>query len=139
MATSRQNSGLGDFRALFQVGSFVGMSDAELLERYVTGCGGIAEVAFAALVERHGQTVLRVCNDVLNDPHDAQDAAQVTFLVLAKRAARSASAMRWRVGCSGSPGGSRPGPRSRRPDVGRTRGGGPRWRRESMTGVPGPP
>ena len=73
-------------RALFQVGSFVGMSDAELLERYVTGGGGIAEVAFAALVERHGPTVLRVCNDVLNDPHDAQDAAQVTFLVLAKRA-----------------------------------------------------
>ena len=30
--------------------------------------------------------VLRVCNDVLNDSHDAQDAAQVTFLVLAKRA-----------------------------------------------------
>ena len=86
MATSHQKAGLGDFRALFQVGSFVGMSDAELLERYVTGCGGIAEVAFAALVERHGPTVLRVCNDVLNDPHDAQDAAQVTFLVLAKRA-----------------------------------------------------
>ena len=80
------NAGVGDFQALFQVGSFVGMSDAELLERYVTGCGGIAEVAFAALVERHGPTVLRVCNDVLNDPHDAQDAAQVTFLVLAKRA-----------------------------------------------------
>ncbi len=86
MATSRPNAGMGDFRALFQVGSFVGMSDAELLERYVTGSGGMAEVAFAALVERHGPTVLRVCNDVLNDPHDAQDAAQVTFLVLAKRA-----------------------------------------------------
>ena len=86
MATSRPNAGLGDFRALFQVGSFVGMSDAELLERYVNGRGGIAEVAFAALVERHGPTVLRVCNDVLNDPHDAQDAAQVTFLVLARRA-----------------------------------------------------
>ncbi len=86
MATSRLNTGMGDFRALFQVGSFVGMSDAELLERYVTGRGGIAEVAFAALVERHGPTVLRVCNDVLNDPHDAQDAAQVTFLVLARRA-----------------------------------------------------
>ncbi len=86
MATSRPNAGLGDFQALFQVGSFVGMSDAELLERYITGCGGIAEVAFAALVERHGPMVLRVCNEVLNDPHDAQDAAQVTFLVLAKRA-----------------------------------------------------
>jgi RNA polymerase sigma factor (sigma-70 family) len=86
MATSRPNVGLGDFQALFQVGSFVGMSDAELLERYVNGSGGIAEVAFAALVERHGPTVLCVCNNVLNDPHDAQDAAQVTFLVLARRA-----------------------------------------------------
>ena len=86
MATSRPNVGLGDFQALFQIGSFVGMTDAELLERYVTGCGGIAEVAFAVLVERHGSMVIRVCNDVLNDPHDAQDAAQVTFLVLAKRA-----------------------------------------------------
>jgi RNA polymerase sigma factor (sigma-70 family) len=86
MATSRPNTGLGDVRALFQVGSFVGLSDAELLERYFTGPGGIAEVAFAALVQRHGPTVLRVCTDVLNDPHDAQDAAQVTFLVLARRA-----------------------------------------------------
>ena len=57
MATSRPNAGLGDFRSLFQVGSFVGMSDAELLERYVTGCEGIAEVAFAALVERHSMAV----------------------------------------------------------------------------------
>lgn len=86
MATSRPNAGLGDFQALFQVGTFVGMSDAELLERYVAGRGGIAELAFAALVERHAPTVLRVCHDVLNDPHDAQDAAQVTFLVLARRA-----------------------------------------------------
>jgi RNA polymerase sigma factor (sigma-70 family) len=86
MATSRQNVGVGDFRALFQVGSFVGLSDAELLERYVTGCDGIAETAFAVLVERHGSLVVHVCNDVLNDPHAAQDAAQVTFLVLARRA-----------------------------------------------------
>ena len=86
MATSRPNAGLGDFQTLFQVGSFVGMSDAQLLERYVTGRGGSAELAFAALVERHGPMVLRVCNDVLNDPHDAQDAAQVTFLVLARQA-----------------------------------------------------
>src|SRR5262249_3536865 len=46
----------------------------------------IAEAAFAALVERHGPMVLRVCTEVLNDPHDAQDAAQVTLLVLARRA-----------------------------------------------------
>src|SRR5262249_43495666 len=40
MAISRPNAGLGDLRTLFEVGSFVGMSDAQLLERYVTGRGG---------------------------------------------------------------------------------------------------
>ena len=51
------------------------------------GAAESAEVAFAILVERHGPMVFRVCNDVLGDPHDAQDAAQVTFLLLVKRAA----------------------------------------------------
>ena len=86
MAISLPNAGLGGLPTLFEVGSFVGLSDAELLERYTSGGSRSAEVAFAALVARHGPTVFRVCNDVLGDPHDAQDAAQVTFLLLAKRA-----------------------------------------------------
>jgi len=86
MTTRRLKAGVGDIQTLFQVGSVVGLSDSQLLERYISGCGEIAEVAFAALVDWHGPMVLRVCNDVLDNPHDAQDAAQVTFLVLAKRA-----------------------------------------------------
>jgi RNA polymerase sigma-70 factor, ECF subfamily len=35
--------------------------------------------AFEALVRRYQLQVIRVCNGMLNDPHEAQDAAQDTF------------------------------------------------------------
>ncbi len=59
-------------------------SDAELLRRFVR-CRD--EDAFAALVARHGGMVLGVCRRVLRDGHAAEDAAQATFLVLARKAA----------------------------------------------------
>ncbi len=77
---------LGPLRTLFSVGSFAGWTDGELLERYARSCDEVGERAFAALVERHGSGVLRVCRGVLGDPHDADDAFQATFLVLAERA-----------------------------------------------------
>ena len=48
--------------------------------------GEDAELAFAALVDRHGPMVLRVCRGVLRDPDDADDAFQAAFLVLAIKA-----------------------------------------------------
>jgi RNA polymerase sigma factor (sigma-70 family) len=45
-----------------------------------------SEAAFAALVERHGPMVVRVCSTILHDPHDAEDAFQATFLILMRRA-----------------------------------------------------
>ena len=45
-----------------------------------------AEIAFTALVERHGPMVLSTCRAILADHHQAEDAFQATFLVLASRA-----------------------------------------------------
>ena len=73
-------------RTLYTLGAVGGLTDGQLLERFATRDGEAAELAFAALVERHGPMVLRVCRSVLRDAHDAQDAFQATFLVLVRRA-----------------------------------------------------
>jgi RNA polymerase sigma-70 factor (ECF subfamily) len=67
-------------------GSFAEMSDGQLLERFLARPGAASEVAFEVLVRRHGPTVLSLCRGVLKDDHDAADAFQATFLVLARRA-----------------------------------------------------
>jgi RND family efflux transporter MFP subunit len=79
---------LRELRTLFNVGTVRELTDGQLLERFATGRGEAAELAFAVLVERHGSMVLRVCRGVLADPHDTQDAFQATFLVLIRKARR---------------------------------------------------
>ncbi len=95
MASTQSRLIAREVHALYHFGTAAALTDEELLMRF-SDRGD--EVAFEALVIRHGPMVLRVCRDVLADPHEAQDAFQATFLVLLRRAGsirRGASVGPW--------------------------------------------
>ena len=62
-------------------------TDEQLLERYLDPSRPAAqrESAFRDLVARYRRRVFAVCFQVLRDPQDAEDAAQETFVRLARR------------------------------------------------------
>src|SRR5919204_5980027 len=75
-----------------------GEPDEQLLRRFVAGRD---EVAFEALIRRHGPMVWGVCQRVLFHHQDAEDAFQAAFLVLAKKAGsvgRSGRLANWLFG-----------------------------------------
>jgi hypothetical protein len=72
---------LRHIQVAFEVGTAAGLTDRELVERFAASGQPGGEVAFAALVQRHGPMVLRVCRGVLRNHQDAQDAFQATFLI----------------------------------------------------------
>ena len=74
-----------DLRALFDVGVLTERSDAALLNRFVERR---ESAIFEAIIRRHGPMVWGVCRRVLRDDHDAEDAFQAAFLVLARKAAQ---------------------------------------------------
>jgi RNA polymerase sigma factor (sigma-70 family) len=59
------------------------LTDKQLLQRFAAQ----QEEAFAALMQRYGHLVWSVCRHVLRHDHDAEDAFQATFLVLARSCA----------------------------------------------------
>lgn len=83
MANRRDQALLRHVRRLFGAGTAVGLTERQLLERFASGGD---EVAFEALMTRHGPTVLGVCRRVLRDPNDVEDAFQATFLILVRKA-----------------------------------------------------
>jgi RNA polymerase sigma factor (sigma-70 family) len=85
MTIRRTGSVLRQIDRVFGEGPVSGMTDAQLLERFFARQD---EIAFQALVTRHGPMVFGVCRRLLKDSHDAEDAFQATFLVMV-RAARS--------------------------------------------------
>ena len=68
---------------LFGEGTLAGLPDARLLELYICHRD---ELAFKALVQRHGPMVQAVCRGVVGDANDADDAFQATFLLLIRKA-----------------------------------------------------
>ncbi len=75
-----------EVRTLFNLGTVGELTDGQLLERFTEDHGEVAELAFAALVERHGSMILRVCRAVLHNEQDARDAFQAAFLILVRKA-----------------------------------------------------
>ena len=83
MVNGSTNTVLRQLARVCQEGTLTGLSDRQMLERFVDGRD---EAAFEVLVGRHGPMVFNVCRQLLRDPRDVEDAFQAVFLVLVRKA-----------------------------------------------------
>ncbi len=86
MSGGDPSSVLRDIGTLFSNGILGGLTDRQLLDRFVNRNEASAEDAFTILIERHGPMVWGVCRRLLPDGYAADDAFQATFLVLVRKA-----------------------------------------------------
>src|SRR5687767_5413228 len=83
MAKARMDTVIRHLRRAVLRQDGAGWTDGQLLASFIDQKD---EAAFEALVRRHGPMVLGVCRRVGRNHHDAEDASQATFLVLARKA-----------------------------------------------------
>src|SRR4029450_8090488 len=88
MATGQVSGVIQHLRRTVLLRDGASLTDGQLLTDYLSRRD---EAALAALVRPPGPMVWGVCRRVLGNYHDAEDAFQATFLVLAKKAASIAS------------------------------------------------
>jgi RNA polymerase sigma factor (sigma-70 family) len=84
MASSQASEVIEHLRRAVLLSDAAGLTDGQLLEDFIRRRD---EAALAALVRRHGPMVWGVCRRLLVNHQDAEDAFQVTFLVLVRKAA----------------------------------------------------
>jgi RNA polymerase sigma factor (sigma-70 family) len=83
MATAQMDMVIRHLRGAVLREDAAGWTDGQLLASFIEQKD---EAAFEALVRRHGPMVFGVCRRVVRNHHDAEDAFQATFLVLARKA-----------------------------------------------------
>jgi DNA-directed RNA polymerase specialized sigma24 family protein len=83
MATAHMETVIRHLRRAVLRQDGAGRMDGQLLASFIDQKD---DASFEALVRRHGSMVFGVCRRVVRNHHDAEDAFQATFLVLALKA-----------------------------------------------------
>ena len=61
MSSAPSDTIFTDIQTLFRAGTAAGLTDGQLLERFLSKSDDVAEAAFRALVERYAPMVMRIC------------------------------------------------------------------------------